>query len=150
MNQADCQANGGTWGANHKTGNHNLVVGPQHNYSNSGGVVFGLRNTVNRDSSAVTGGQNGVAGGPRSSITGGNDNKVGIRFSTISGGFLNEIRFDPAHVFGASVISGGSFNLLQSGEAVIGGGSGCSLTAPLGWGAKTGLTSGSTSIGDCQ
>ena len=146
LNQTDCEAAGATWAANQKTGNHNLVVGTQHNYSQSAGVVFGLRNTVNRASSTVTGGQNGVAAGEQSSITGGNENSVGLRFSTISGGFENTIPFTASN--GASVISGGSFNTNNAGEAIIGGGSGCVLASDddLGWGARE---KDGTNIGDC-
>ena len=137
LNLTDCTNAGADWDSNQKRGNHNLVLGLGNNYAQSAGAVFGLRNTVNRDYSTVTGGMNNVSAGTTSSITGGNDNRVGQNFAHISGGFDNSIPFTSGN--GASVISGGSFNTNLAGEAVIGGGSGCTLgaTKDLGWGGKS-------------
>jgi hypothetical protein len=39
-----------------KNGSHNLVIGPEHNYSSYGGLVTGLRNTVSEQHASVSGG----------------------------------------------------------------------------------------------
>ena len=69
-----------------KTGSHNLIVGPYHSYSSSGGVVFGYNNSVSGPSSSITGGAGGDATGYYSSITGGYGGSASGYSSSVSGG----------------------------------------------------------------
>lgn len=77
-----------------KTGSHNLVVGPEHSYAGTGGVVFGHRSTVSGEGNSALGGDtafvngqgNVVVGGLVNSLWGGADTSVGdIRWSVILG-----------------------------------------------------------------
>jgi hypothetical protein len=52
------------------TGSHNLVVGPSHTYTSTGGVVFGESNTVLARSAVILGGFQNRNEGQRSSILG--------------------------------------------------------------------------------
>ena len=45
-----------------RSGSHNLVVGPQHEFTGSGSVVFGYANFTSADSASVTGGECSAAG----------------------------------------------------------------------------------------
>ena len=51
-------------------GSHNLIVGPFHTYTSTGGVVFGKENMVSAQSASVLGGRANQAMGNRSSILG--------------------------------------------------------------------------------
>jgi hypothetical protein len=53
-----------------RVGSHNLVVGPSHTYTSTGGVVFGESNFISAKSAAVLGGLQNHADGERSSILG--------------------------------------------------------------------------------
>jgi hypothetical protein len=54
-----------------KSGSHNLVVGPDNTYTNSGGFVVGTFNTVSGLVASVSGGSSNVASGDGSSVSGG-------------------------------------------------------------------------------
>jgi hypothetical protein len=69
-----------------RDGSHNLVVGPEHRYSASGGFVAGVKNTVSGDSASVSGGQGNVASGVAASVSGGSNNKGTGQNSSVSGG----------------------------------------------------------------
>ena len=69
-----------------RDGSHNLVVGPEHRYSASGGFVAGAKNTVSGDSASVLGGQGNVASGLAASVSGGTNNKGTGQASNVSGG----------------------------------------------------------------
>jgi len=79
-----------------RRGMHNLIVGPEHEYIGTGGIVAGRHNLI-RD--------------PGASVTGGKDNQAINAYSSVSGGIGNV-----ASGFGASVSGGqnrdapGSFN----------------------------------------
>ena len=53
-----------------RVGSHNLVVGPSHTFTSTGGVVFGENNYISAKSAAVLGGLQNHADGERSSILG--------------------------------------------------------------------------------
>ena len=53
-----------------RVGSHNLVVGPSHTFTSTGGVVFGENNFISAKSAAVLGGLQNHADGERSSILG--------------------------------------------------------------------------------
>ncbi len=115
-NQAGCEAAGGVWALNHKNGAHNLVVGVNNRYSQTGGVVFGLGNTVNNLLATVTGGDQNTASGNLSSISGGFDSTASGQFSSVSGGNGNK-----ATEYSASV-SGGLYNNATAMYASVSGG----------------------------
>jgi hypothetical protein len=69
-----------------RTGSHNLVVGYDHEYTSSGGLVAGWRNTVSGTSSSVLGGRLNTASENYSSVSGGMQNTAGGFYSVISGG----------------------------------------------------------------
>ena len=58
-------------GLDDKTGSHNLVVGPTHNYSSYGGLVAGCRNAVSGIYASVSGGSNNAASNECASVSGG-------------------------------------------------------------------------------
>ncbi len=47
--------------ASDKSGSHNFVVGPNHNYESYGGFVAGFQNTVSGPFSSVSGGLSRIA-----------------------------------------------------------------------------------------
>lgn len=59
-----------------RTGSHNLVVGPEHEYTSYGGLVAGYHGTVSGAHASVVGGQNNTAQGSYSTIAGGDGNTV--------------------------------------------------------------------------
>ena len=72
-----------------RTGSHNLVGGSQNSFSSTGGMVFGLRNTLSGQYAAIVSGDTNIASGPNASVLGGNLNRaVGTR-STVYGGLNN-------------------------------------------------------------
>lgn len=85
--EADCLANNEVFSNVHKSGSHNLIVGPENNYSRTGGLVVGFRNTINATGSSVTGGSSNTASGRRSSVSGGGSNTASGSRSSVSGGF---------------------------------------------------------------
>jgi len=85
-----CAVLGGIWGgAAQKIGSHNLAVGAGHNYTQYGGVVSGLNNTIAGVYSSVTGGRTNISSGNSSAISGGSRNSANGANSAVSGGFSN-------------------------------------------------------------
>jgi len=99
-----------------KTGSHNLVIGPNHNYPSYGGAVAGFENTVSGASSSVSGGQGNKASGDQSSVSGGGGNTASSVQSSVSGGLSNE-----ASGLRSSV-SGGNTNIASGVESSVSGG----------------------------
>ena len=129
--RADCLAAKESFSTIHKSGSHNLVVGPEHNYSRSGGLVAGLRSTVNGDFSSVTGGQSNTASGSRSSVGGGQLNTASGVLSSVPGGRDNNASGNLSSVNGgtsntasgaASSVGGGTGNLASGAQSNVGGG----------------------------
>ena len=54
-----------------KIGSHNLVIGPGHSYSGTGGIVAGNDNHVAGSSCSLLGGSGNLAGGVNTTISGG-------------------------------------------------------------------------------
>ena len=104
--------------ASDKTGSHNLVVGPEHNYSSYGGLVAGFRNTVSGLNASVSGGFSNAANGTESSVSGGDSNIASGYRSSVSGGVFNE-----ASAFTSSV-SGGKSNTASGPQSSVSGGTG--------------------------
>lgn len=126
-----CAAAGAVFAVNHKSGSHNLIVGPFNNYSNYGGAVFGIHNAIAYSHASITGGENNISAGTGSSVTGGRNNQA-FTFGTVSGGEGNVADGDLSVVSGGvlnwsagegSVVSGGLLNLVRGKFAAISGGS---------------------------
>ncbi len=131
-NESDCLANGGVFAAIHKTGSHTLVVGPEHNYSQAGGLLAGFRNTVNGPFAAASGGRSNRASGIHSSVSGGLLNAAVAQQSSISGGIRNRASGIQSSVSGGrgneasgfiSSVSAGEDNTASGASSSIGGGS---------------------------
>ncbi len=73
-----------------RTGSHNLVIGPDHNYSGHGGFVAGAQNTISGSNASVSGGKANVASGMTSSVSGGSGNEASGILASICGGLGNE------------------------------------------------------------
>lgn len=101
-----------------RDGSHNLVIGAEHNYSASGGLVAGHRNTISADFASVTGGQSNTASAEYGSVTGGMSNTSSALHASVSGGERNQasgIR---------SSVSGGNSNTASHSTASVSGGFG--------------------------
>ena len=127
--QATCEANGGIWAANHKSGSHNLVGGVRNSYSSTGGLVFGSDNAINGAGAVVTGGYNNVASGSLSSVSAGVNNTASELHSSVSGGASNI-----ASGRGSSV-SGGAGNTASGDSSSVSGGQTRSATDLFDWAA---------------
>lgn len=114
--ESDCEYNGYEWSKDYKTGSHNLIVGPSHNYSLYGGFVAGRNNTINSGNATVAGGIENFASGPNSSVSGGHGNRASGQQSSVSGGKLNTAEGT------ASSVSGGLDNLATGDQNSISGG----------------------------
>lgn len=114
-----------------KSGSHNLVVGPYHNYSSHGGMVAGYGNTVSGINSTVCGGNGNEANGVRSTVCGGGGNVASGIDSTISGGRINIASGNYASVSGGdqneatglrASVNGGRDNSATGADASVSGG----------------------------
>ena len=131
-NQIACASNSEAWSTIHKTGSHNIVVGMENNYSQYGGLVTGLANSITNGFSTVTGGLKNVAAGRHSSVSGGTDNFVTGDRASVSGGLRNVAdgiyssvtggRDNVASGDSASVTGGAENNALGFASSVTGGG----------------------------
>ncbi|MBV1911847.1 MAG: hypothetical protein KUG78_21315 [Kangiellaceae bacterium] len=91
LNQIDCEANSGIWGAApQKIGSHNLIIGTGHNYTQSAGLIAGFQNTVTAANSVISGGASNFAQGHASSVSGGIENTASGETSSVSGGSRRE------------------------------------------------------------
>ena len=116
MTRDDCEVDGDIWAVNHKSGSHNLVVGPRHRYSQAGGLLGGSTNAVNLESATVSGGWLNVASGFASSVSGGRENIATGASSAVSGGYSNSATNH------GSAVSGGYLNSANGQESVVSGG----------------------------
>lgn len=114
--QVTCEQNGEVWASSHKSGSHYLVVGPGNNYSQAGGVVFGVGNTANGMFSTVTGGTVNLARRTSASVSGGGYNDASAELASVSGGLSNTASGDIASV------SGGFFNTASGIQSSVTGG----------------------------
>ncbi len=102
--------------ASDKSGSHNLVIGPYHNYSSAGGLVLGFRSSVSGIYSSVSGGVFNVASGIASSVSGGSGNTTSGNYSSVSGGLTN------AASGTLSSVSGGWDNVASANSSSVSGG----------------------------
>ena len=79
-------------GSDDKTGSHNLVVGPYHSYTGSGGFVAGWDNEVAGLSAAVSGGSYNRAVGDMSVVSGGFSNGAESRYASLLGGLFQVVQ----------------------------------------------------------
>jgi hypothetical protein len=69
-----------------RTGSHNLIVGPRHEYTSFGGFVAGQENTVSGWFASIPGGTDNVDSDIGATVSGGAFNVASGQFSTVSGG----------------------------------------------------------------
>jgi hypothetical protein len=77
------------FGATIRTGSHNVVVGPGHNFSRVGGVVAGELNEISGDFASVLGGDFNTANNRQTAMIGGSGNAARGLQSVICGGEHN-------------------------------------------------------------
>jgi len=113
-----------------RTGSHNLVVGPQHMFTASAGIVAGQANFTSSNFATVTGGECNAAGetslpggcifsngtSDAASVSGGLRNTASGKFSTVSAGNANT-----ASGLASSVSGGGGNTASEQGSSVSGG-----------------------------
>lgn len=122
-----------------RTGSHNLIIGPEHNYPSFGGFVAGTANNIEGENATVSGGRNNTASGNRSSVSGGAGNTANGLFATVSAGI--------AHITSGegSSVSGGAQNTASGARSSVSGGRG---NTAIGEGASVSGGSGSEARGD--
>ena len=105
---------GGGITANDRLGSHNLIIGGDHKYTNSGCFLAGRRNTASGTASSVSGGQGNTASERYTSVSGGQDNTASGNYASVSGGRNNTASGQAASV------SGGGAPLLEYGNEASG------------------------------
>jgi hypothetical protein len=100
-----------------RNGSHNVIVGPLHQFTASGGLVAGRNNTISGQSASVTGGAENTASGAVSSVSGGAANTASGPTASVSGGQRNTASGQAASV------SGGEMGEADGQFASVGGGS---------------------------
>jgi hypothetical protein len=78
------------FGENIRTGSHNVVVGPGHNFSRVGGLVAGELNEISGDFASVLGGDFNSATNRQSTVIGGSGNAASGLQSVVCGGENNK------------------------------------------------------------
>jgi len=142
--QATCIGAGFSWDVNHKSGSHNVVVGPGHNYSRDGGLVAGSNNTVSADHATVSAGYGNVAANIHSGISGGTENIASGPDASVSGGWLNNASQPASSVSGGhhnsaagwySSVSGGTGNTASGNSTSVSGGQSRAAPGTYDWAA---------------
>lgn len=101
-----------------RLGAHNVILGDQHTYTSTGGVVAGTQNTISGPGASVLGGTNNTASGDFATVSGGAFNQATGEESSVTGGVSNL-----ATALRASA-TGGAQNTVSGVAASISGGSG--------------------------
>ncbi|HOX06842.1 MAG TPA: hypothetical protein PK280_10605 [Planctomycetota bacterium] len=99
-----------------KSGSHNLVVGPEHNYKSYGGLVAGRGNEVSGPYATVSGGDGNLASGNAASVSGGAGCTAQGSCSSVAGGMMNQATGN------WSSVSGGHTNTASNNQATVSGG----------------------------
>jgi len=107
-----------------RTGSHNLIIGPQHEFTASGGVVSGFANSTLANYAGVIGGECNTAGGPLTPLTSCGSTPGASEGATVSGGIINTASGN------SSSISGGSFNQATDAGSSVSGGSSNNASGP--------------------
>ena len=114
-----------------RTGSHTLIIGPEHQFTASGGLLAGYRSTVTADFASVSGGQSNTASGFVASVSGGRQNTASGNVASVSGGALNTASANDASVSGGGAntasgaiasVSGGELNTASGFAASVSGG----------------------------
>jgi hypothetical protein len=113
----------------YRGGAHNLVVGREHTYTSTGGVVGGYRNYVGAEAATVTGGTGNVVFGQYAVVGGGESNEVDGYAASITGGTANLA--DGPH----ATVSGGSQNTASGESSAVSGGRSHFALGPYNWAA---------------
>jgi hypothetical protein len=143
VDEASCLANGGTWATGHKSGSHNVVIGPFHSYSQFGGLVAGAQNTISGEFATVTGGLDNAATVYAASVSGGQFNRAANFAASVSGGNGNAATNQYASV------SGGSSNTASGAQSSVCGGTlnqATGFTATVSGGRENQATSGAAAV----
>src|SRR5437762_6885106 len=72
-----------------RTGSHTVIIGPEHQFTASGGFLAGFQNTVSADFASVSGGKFNMASGDFASVSGGRENTASGSSASVSGGGAN-------------------------------------------------------------
>jgi hypothetical protein len=72
-----------------RTGSHNVVVGPEHEYTSTGGFLAGQKNTASAVAASVLGGSGNVAAALNSTVCGGKENRAQGPHSVVVAGLSN-------------------------------------------------------------
>lgn len=106
-----------------RTGSHNLVIGPFHNYGNYGGIVSGYANTVSGAFAAVIGSTESEAAGNGSVVVAGQDNLTSDYITAIVGGAYNTTEGRAAAIIsGNENTTTGDYATIISGQSNTAGG----------------------------
>ena len=114
-----------------RTGSHNIVLGPQHQFTASGGLLAGSQNTVSANAASVSGGFTNAASGFVASVSGGTSNTASGDAASVSGGAGNMASGPQASVSGGELntasgdfasVSGGQSNTASGFVASVSGG----------------------------
>lgn len=113
-----------------RSGSHNLVVGPQHEFTASGSVVFGYANFTSANYASVSGGECNAAGLTAYPLLC-NGTPGAADGATVSGGFVNVASGEWSNVSGGdgntasgelSSVSGGDSNTASGEVSSVSGG----------------------------
>jgi hypothetical protein len=99
-----------------RTGSHNVVVGPLHNFSRVGGLVVGFFSEISGNFASVSGGRFNTVSGDYASVSGGQQNTASGEASSVSGGIFNMASG------GRSSVSGGDANTASGERSWVSGG----------------------------
>jgi len=130
--QTDCEAAGQVWAMQHKSGSHNLVVGPGHRYSWTNGVVSGGNNTINNENAVVMGAGYSIAQGHRAVVLGGSSHSATGNNAAVLGGWGNTASGAAAKVSGGvhnsataqgATVNGGNWSIASGSNSTVSGGS---------------------------
>jgi len=120
-------------GTSDRSGSHNVVIGQQHSWSATGGIVAGIANSISAESASILGGEHNRANGFGATILGGGWNTASGEESTVSGGsggmasglWSSVAGGDGGLASGESSFVGGGASNWATGEvtAVVGGSS---------------------------
>jgi hypothetical protein len=135
-----------------RTGSHNLIVGPLHEYTGVGGAALGNFNAIDGDYALATGGGGNHATGPGATAIGGTLNLAATSGAVVVGGSGNQATGLSTSVFGGldnqasgtnaavcggrdntaggytSVVSGGQLNAASADYSMTAGGGGSAAT----------------------
>ena len=130
QNPTACRDNGERWQRVHRSGSHNLIVGPKHNYSQYAGIVSGKLNTLSSPFSSITAGARNRVSGDGGHVSGGTANHAfGFRAAIVGGennltGGFKALGDTPDFFRNGNhaVVVGGSWNQANDANAIVVGG----------------------------